>query len=146
MQTAILTGASYNIGIIATLYVNKGFIKALHAPTAAQKGLITAIYYLGTWVSYVFLSHAVSDRLGRRYAAMIGTVVTCVGAAVQTGSHGHQALAMMCVGRVISGLGNALISTAVPLYQSEIAPARKRGGLVVMNHIGMVTGLATAFW
>ncbi len=29
---------------------------------------------------------------------------------------------------------------------SEIAPARKRGALVVMNHIGMVTGLAVAFW
>lgn len=29
---------------------------------------------------------------------------------------------------------------------SEIAPAKKRGGLVVMNHIGMVTGLAAAFW
>lgn len=29
---------------------------------------------------------------------------------------------------------------------SEIAPAKKRGGLVVMNHIGMVSGLAVAFW
>lgn len=29
---------------------------------------------------------------------------------------------------------------------SEIAPAKKRGSLVVMNHIGMVSGLAVAFW
>jgi hypothetical protein len=29
---------------------------------------------------------------------------------------------------------------------SEIAPARRRGGVVVMNHIGMVSGLAVAFW
>lgn len=29
---------------------------------------------------------------------------------------------------------------------SEIAPAKTRGGLVVLNHIGMVTGLSAAFW
>ncbi|KAE8446081.1 hypothetical protein EG329_012589 [Mollisiaceae sp. DMI_Dod_QoI] len=136
----------YNIGILATIYVNPGFIKALHKPTASQKGLITAIYYLGTWVGYVFLSGPINDKLGRRYAALSGAVVTCVGGAVITGAHGKSALAMMIVGRIISGLGNSLISTAVPLYQSEIAPAKKRGGLVVMNHIGMVTGLAAAFW
>ncbi|PVH74281.1 general substrate transporter [Cadophora sp. DSE1049] len=87
-----------------------------------------------------------SDKLGRRYAALTGTVVTCIGGAVQAGSHGKSALAMMVIGRILSGFGNAIISTSVPLYQSEIAPAKRRGGLVVMNHIGMVSGLATAFW
>ena len=108
---------SYNIGIIATLYVNTGWIKALHHPNAAQKGLITAIYYLGTWLSYVFLSGLASDRLGRRYAALAGTVVTCIGGAVQTGAHGKKAYAMMIIGRIISGFGNAVISSSVPLYQ-----------------------------
>ncbi|KUJ06685.1 general substrate transporter [Mollisia scopiformis] len=141
----------YNIGILATIFVNPGFIKALHSVKpaskwASQKGLITAIYYLGTWIGYVFLSGPLADRVGRRYSAFTGAVVTCVGAAVMTGAHGKDAYAMMIIGRIISGLGNALISTAVPLYQSEIAPAKKRGGLVVMNHIGMVTGLAAAFW
>jgi MFS family permease len=108
---------SYNIGILTSVYVNPGFIKALHKPNAAQKGLITAIYYLGTWVSYVFLSGPLSERLGRRYAALTGAVVTCVGGAVQTGAHGKDAYAMMIIGRIISGLGNAVISTSVPLYQ-----------------------------
>jgi MFS family permease len=107
----------YNIGIIATLYVNNGWKKALNKPNAAQQGLITAIYYLGTWISYVFLSGLASDRLGRRYSALVGTIVTCVGAAVQTGAHGKTAFAMMIIGRIISGFGNAVISTAVPLYQ-----------------------------
>jgi len=97
--------------------VNSGWSKALHKPNAAQKGLITAIYYLGTWISYVFLSHPLSDRLGRRYAALIGTVVACIGGAVQTGAGGKTGYAMMIIGRIISGLGNAVISTAVPLYQ-----------------------------
>jgi hypothetical protein len=82
-----------------------------------------------------------------------------------TGADGKTAFASMIVGRIIAGFGNAIISSSVPLYQrfvglhrklhtwtmvdqscSEIAPAKKRGGLVVMNHIGMVTGLSAAFW
>jgi hypothetical protein len=68
---------------------------------------------------------------------------------------------MMIVGRIICGLGLAVVSTSVPLYQryvrqyigencteddSECAPAKERGRYVVMNHIGLVAGLAVAFW
>lgn len=139
---------SYNIGILATLYVSPSFQHTLGAPSSATTGLITAIYYLGTWTSYIFVSGPLSDRLGRRYACLVGTLTTCVGAAIITGARGtpSQALAMMILGRIIAGLGNAVLSTSVPLYQSEIAPASRRGALVVMNHIGLVTGLAVAFW
>ena len=113
--------------------MNTGWIKALHKPNAAEKGLITAIYYLGTWISYVFLSHPLSDRLGRRYAALIGTIVTCVGGAVQTGAHGKTAYAMMIIGRIISGLGNAVISTAVPLYQRFVGGITGRMGVADGN-------------
>jgi MFS family permease len=107
----------YNIGIIATIYVSPGFVKALSKPTASQTGLITAIYYLGTWTSYVFLSGPISDRLGRRYSAFTGTFVTSVGAAMQAGAKGKGAFALMIIGRIICGFGNAIISTSVPLYQ-----------------------------
>ncbi|KAF3908984.1 hypothetical protein ABW20_dc0107466 [Dactylellina cionopaga] len=52
----------------------------------------------------------------------------------------------MITGRVISGTGTSLIATTIPLYQSEISPAQQRGRLVIMNHVGFVTGLAVAFW
>jgi MFS family permease len=108
---------SYNIGVLASIYVNNGFIKALHKPTVQQKGLITAIYYLGTWCGYVFFSGIASDRLGRRYAALCGALVTCVGGSVMAGAHGKDAFAMMIIGRIISGFGNSIISTSVPMYQ-----------------------------
>ncbi|KAF2665862.1 general substrate transporter [Microthyrium microscopicum] len=136
----------YNIGILATIYTNAGFKKALHKPTASKTGLITAIYYLGTWLSYIFLSHPASDYLGRRYACLVGMLTTCFGAALQTGATGSGALAMMVIGRIFCGLGIAIVSTAVPTYQSEVAPARHRGRYVVMNHIGLTTGIAVAFW
>ncbi|CAG8979739.1 hypothetical protein HYALB_00011466 [Hymenoscyphus albidus] len=136
----------YNIGIMATIYVHPGFKESLHNPDAAHTGLITAIYYLGTWTSYIFISHPLSDFLGRRYAASSGVFVVCLGAALQAGASGSGAFAMMICGRIVCGMGVAVISTSVPMYQSEIAPARQRGRYVVMNHIGLVAGLAFAFW
>jgi MFS family permease len=115
-------------------------------PDASRKGIITAIYYLGTWISYIFISRAASDLLGRRYAALAGIVIMCVGTALQAGASGASAFAMFIAGRIIAGIGVAIVSTSVPLYQSEIAPAKQRGKFVVMNHIGFVAGLASGFW
>ncbi|KAF2475381.1 general substrate transporter [Lindgomyces ingoldianus] len=139
----------YNIGVMASIYVHPGFKKALHKPTKATTGLITSIYYLGTWLSYIFVSHPLADRFGRRVAAASGVLITGVGAAIQTGAKGPGALGMMIAGRIICGFGLAIVSTAVPLYQrfySEISPAKHRGRYVVINHIGLVAGLAVAFW
>ncbi|RKU41825.1 hypothetical protein DL546_004274 [Coniochaeta pulveracea] len=136
----------YNVGVLSSVLVHPGFVKQLHHPSASKKGLITAIYYLGTWISYVFLSHPASDRLGRRYAALVGTVITCFGSALQAGAKGSGAYAMVISGRIIAGIGVAIVSTSVPLYQSEISPAKQRGRFVVMNHIGFVAGLAAGFW
>jgi MFS family permease len=126
--------------------VHPGFVAALNKPDASKTGLITAIYYLGTWLSYVFVSHPMSDLLGRRYAGLIGMLVSCVGQALQAGATGNSAFGMMIAGRIVSGLGVAVVSTSVPLYQSEISPAKQRGTFVVMNHIGFTTGLAVGFW
>lgn len=90
----------------------------LDNPQAGTKGIITGIYYLGTFLSYIFLSHPLSDWLGRRYAALSGTVVLVFGALLQATSHGGSALATMISGRFISGVGVAVVSTSVPLYQA----------------------------
>lgn len=115
--TDIHDSCRYNIGIMATIYVHPGFKKALHKPDAAHTGLITAIYYLGTWISYILISHPVADRLGRRYAAASGCFVVCIGASFIAGATGDGAFSLMIVGRIICGMGVAVVSTSVPLYQ-----------------------------
>jgi len=75
------------------------------------------VYYVGTWLSYIFFAHPAADRLGRRYAAFVGMGVMCVGQALQAGASGAGALAMVLAGRVVSGVGTGIISTSVPLYQ-----------------------------
>ncbi|KAM7186636.1 putative quinate permease [Rhypophila sp. PSN 637] len=135
----------YNIGILASVLAHPGFRNALGIQDAPL-GLITGIYYLGTWLSYIFVAHPAADKLGRRYAALGGMLVLCVGQALQASASGTIALGQLIIGRIVSGLGTGVVSTSVPLYQSEISPAKQRGRFVVMNHIGFVAGLASGFW
>lgn len=99
------------------MLVHPGFKQTLGEPDAPRRGVITAVYYLGSWLSYVLFAHPVADRLGRRNAALGGMLVICLGQGLQTGAVGPHALAMVIAGRIIAGAGTAVISTSVPLYQ-----------------------------
>ncbi len=109
----------YNVGILSSVLVHPGFIAALGNPDAGKKGIITAIYYLGTWLSYVFLSQPLADFIGRRYAALSGTLIACFGTALHAGATGSptSAFAMVIAGRIIAGVGTAVVSASGPLYQ-----------------------------
>ncbi|KAI0021732.1 general substrate transporter [Xylariomycetidae sp. FL0641] len=139
-------GNSYNVGVLSSVLVHPGFMEAVGRLDASRKGLVTAIYYLGTWLSYVFLAHPAADLLGRRLAALAGTAAVAVGCAFECAAAGRRAYAMVVAGRVISGMGIGVVSTSVPLYQSEVSPAGQRGKYVVLNHVGFVAGLAAGFW
>lgn len=156
----------YNIGILSSILIHPGWRSAMHDPTPGKKGLITGIYYLGTFLSYVFLSHPLADWKGRRYAASVGTVALTVGAVFMAAAYGGLAVGSMVFGRWLCGVGVGIVSTSVPLYQrydgpryciearlvenadncSEVAPAKERGKFVTMNHVGFVAGLATGLW
>lgn len=47
---------------------------------------------------------------------------------------------MMVIGRIVAGLGTGVVSTSVPLYLSEISPAKNRGLYVAANQVGIVSG------
>ncbi|KAF1849048.1 general substrate transporter [Cucurbitaria berberidis CBS 394.84] len=136
----------YNIGIMASIYVHPGFQKSLNHPSKGMTGFITSIYYFGTLVSYLFIAHPLADQYGRRLAAAAGALTTIIGAVLQTGAKDSHGVEAMVVGRIVCGIGLAIVSTSVPLYQSEVSPAKNRGRYVVINHLGLVVGLATAFW
>jgi MFS family permease len=105
---------------MATIYVHPGFNRSLHKPSKEITGLITSIYYLGTWLSYLFVAHPLADRFGRRVAAAAGVVITAVGASIQCSAKVHGGIAQMIVGRIVCGSGLAIVSTSVPLYQRSV--------------------------
>lgn len=60
-----------------------------------------------------------------------------VGSILQTAAVDY---AMMLVARVVTGVGNGLLTSTVPAYQSECSKPHRRGQLV------LVEGSLIAFW
>lgn len=65
-----------------------------------------------------------------------------IGAILQTASVSY---AMMLVARVITGLGNGLLTSTVPAYQSECAPPHRRGQLVLFEGSLITFGVMTSY-
>jgi MFS family permease len=66
-----------------------------------------------------------------------------VGGALQSFATG---MPMMLLGRIIAGVGVGMLSTIVPVYQSEISPAHNRGKLACIEFSGNIIGYTTSVW
>ena len=93
---------------------------------ARDQSLTTSILSAGTFFGAI-IAGDVADHIGRRTTIIIGCTIFCVGGIFETASTG---IAVMCVGRIICGVGVGFISAIVILYMSEIAPKKVRGALV----------------
>lgn len=97
---------------------------------------------LGPW--RVFEAEAyyiVGDRVGRRYGICVGCVIFSVGVALQTAA---VAVPLYAIGRVVAGMGVGVVSTIVPMYQSETAPKWIRGAVVSCYQWAITIGLLMA--
>ncbi len=71
-----------------------------------------------------------------------GGVIMIIGAILQTASVDY---AMMLVARVITGVGNGLLTSTVPAYQSECAPPHRRGQLVLFEGSLITLGVMLSY-
>lgn len=55
-------------------------------------------------------------------------------------------MTLMMLGRIIAGVGVGMLSTIVPVYQSEISPPHNRGKLACIEFSGNIIGYATSVW
>lgn len=107
-----------------------------HASTI--QGLVVASYTIGGFfgtLSCIWLG----DLFGRRRAIMVGAVVQVIGAVLMASAG---SLAHLVTSRVILGVGTGVLLATIPLWQSEISPANKRGAHVGMK--GIFSGLGCA--
>lgn len=82
-----------------------------------------------------------ADYVGRKWGTVFSCLVFAVGVAMQTAS---TALPLFVVGRVFAGLGVGLISTLIPMYQSECSPKWIRGTVVSAYQWAITIGLLLA--
>jgi MFS family permease len=103
---------------------------------------MVAILEVGAFISSLMVGR-IGDIIGRRKTILYGSCVFFVGGAMQSFATN---MAMMMAGRVLAGLGVGMLSTIVPVYQSEISPPHNRGKLACIEFTGNIIGYATSVW
>ncbi|PWN98545.1 putative monosaccharide transporter [Tilletiopsis washingtonensis] len=108
--------------------------------STSSTSLTTSILSVGTFFG-ALIGAPVADRLGRRWGLQIALLVFTVGVVMQLIA---QALPLFDAGRVVAGLGVGILSTIIPMYQSEVAPRWIRGAVVSGYQWAITIGLLCA--
>ncbi|KAJ3491048.1 hypothetical protein NLI96_g975 [Meripilus lineatus] len=132
----------YDQGVMSGIITGPYFLKFFGDPDAIQIGTMVAVLEVGAFVTSLAAGR-VGDIIGRRGTLFSGAVVFAVGGAIQTLTTGFWT---MVVGRIVAGFGVGLLSTIVPIYQSEISPPDHRGALACMEFTVNIFGYASSVW
>ncbi|KAL1968639.1 hypothetical protein VTN77DRAFT_1465 [Rasamsonia byssochlamydoides] len=108
--------------------------------TAAQKSLIVSILSAGTFFGALSAAPA-ADQIGRRWGLISACCIFILGVTLQTAAAG---IPLFVVGRCLAGYGVGMLSTLIPLYQSETAPKWIRGFIVGAYQFAITVGLFLA--
>lgn len=136
-------------GIIAMPYFRRLFGEQVPMSADAPNGyilstsntsLVVSILSAGTFFG-ALTGAPVADAIGRRMGLLATMIVFSIGVALQTAA---TSLGLFVAGRVIAGFGVGLVSTMVPMYQSECAPKWIRGAVVSCYQWAITIGLLIA--
>ncbi|MFN3405941.1 MAG: sugar porter family MFS transporter [Cytophagaceae bacterium] len=90
-----------------------------------------------------FIAGALSDKLGRKPALLITSILFVLGA---LGTALANDISIFIISRIIGGLGVGIAILVAPVYIAEIAPPAQRGKLVTFNQLNIVLGLSSAYF
>ncbi|CAK9226901.1 unnamed protein product [Sphagnum troendelagicum] len=100
----------------------------------------TSSLYIAGLLATLVASYT-TRKWGRKATMFIGGTSYLVGSILNAAA---QDLAMLIIGRIMLGIGVGFGNQAVPLYLSELAPARWRGALNMLFQLATTTGNLTA--
>ncbi|KAJ9146768.1 hypothetical protein P3X46_028997 [Hevea brasiliensis] len=99
----------------------------------------SSLYFAGIVAS--FFASLVSKKYGRKPTIQIASIFFLIGAVLNAAA---QNLPMLIIGRMLLGAGVGFGNQAVPLFISEIAPPRYRGGLNICFQLMITFGVLIA--
>ncbi|KAI9841234.1 MAG: hypothetical protein M1837_000899 [Sclerophora amabilis] len=132
----------YDQGVFSGIVGNPDFVEIVHDPGDSLLGIIVSIYNLGCFSGCV-LSFCFAEYFGRRRSMWIAMVWIIVGAVLQTSAY---SVPHLMVGRFITGIGTGIETSTVPMYQSELCEASKRGRLVSSEALFVGVGIVISYW
>ncbi|CAN6677118.1 unnamed protein product [Malus baccata var. baccata] len=102
--------------------------------------LFTSSLYLAALISTFFASYT-TRSLGRKLTMLIAGIFFIAGTVFNAAAIN---LLMLIIGRILLGCGVGFANQAVPLFLSEIAPARIRGALNILFQLNITIGILFA--
>lgn len=117
------------------------FVQKQFNLSAVQEGWFVSSALLGC-ITGVAFSGLSGDRLGRKKLLIVAALFFLVSA---TGCAFFSSYTLIVFSRIISGIGVGIASNIVPLYISEIAPAKIRGRLVTYYQLAVTLGILVAY-
>ncbi|KAL1654913.1 hypothetical protein SLS61_002662 [Didymella pomorum] len=125
----------YDTGYISSVLVTIGTSLG-HELSSSDQELVTSLTSGGALVGAV-IAGLIADKYGRKMPLFLACIVFVIGTVLQTAAF-H--LPQFAVGRFVVGLGVGSAAMIVPLYISELAPAKYRGRMVAFNNMSVTFG------
>lgn len=128
----------YDLGVVAGALL---LIKPEFGLRAIEVGLVTSSLLVGCMIGALG-GGRLADAMGRRGLVVAAGAVFGVGCLIAAVAPD---LAIIVTGRFVMGLAVGALSMTVPIYLSEIAPARARGALSGLNQLMISSGILVAY-
>ncbi|KAG9671733.1 putative MFS sugar transporter, partial [Aureobasidium melanogenum] len=132
----------YDQGVFSGIVGNADWRKTFGYPGSGLEGIIVSIYNLGAFSGCIraFLG---GEKAGRRLSMWIAMGFIIVGAILQTTSYG---VPQILIARYVTGIGTGIETSTVPMYQSELVEAHKRGRVVSSEPLFVGVGIVIAYF
>ncbi|EXL60717.1 hypothetical protein FOCG_00010 [Fusarium oxysporum f. sp. radicis-lycopersici 26381] len=132
----------YDQGVFAGIVGNEDWKQTFGHPSSSLEGIIVSVYNLGA-LSGCVVSFLTGEKLGRRASMWFAMAWIIVGAILQTTAYN---VPHLIIGRYITGIGTGIETSTVPVYQSELCDAEKRGKLISSEVLCIGVGIVIAYF
>ncbi|MDR1941253.1 MAG: sugar porter family MFS transporter [Endomicrobium sp.] len=128
----------YDTGVISGAIL---FIKTDMMLSAFQQGVVVSSILMGAIIGAVLIS-SLSDKYGRKKMVLVSAFIFCFASLASAFAPNA---ALLIISRIILGTAVGGASALVPLYLSEMAPAKSRGALATLNQLLITVGILSAY-
>lgn len=137
---ALLFG--YDQGVMGTIVADQRWIALMKPANSWVTGMVVSLYDVGCFIGAMSIGY-LADQYGRERTLSRASIVFIAGAIIQAASYD---IPTITIGRLILGYGVGACAAGVPLYVSEIAPAKLRGRIIDIEQMILCLGELVAFW
>ncbi|KAK1996050.1 hypothetical protein LX36DRAFT_638716 [Colletotrichum falcatum] len=101
-----------------------------------------AVYQIGCFLGAVLILFY-GEGWGRKSSTFWGSAIMIFGTILQASAHEY---GLFSAGRVVGGIGNGMVTSTIPTWQSECARPHQRGFLITLSGALISCGIAIAYW